>query len=241
MSSWCRRPARRGSGPIRAARVEQASSTGEILPGFMALCDVDRPVEFAHPAEFSSVSLVIPAEEVDRRNPAAAREVQAFAGVSGLGRLARQMVLTLQEERELLSETTFDVACGQLLDLVCLLAEGASDSAPTGQRAAVEAEIRRYIHQHADEHDINVAGIARALGWSRRYIQEVLKDAGTTSRDLIREERLRVARTRLSSAGWAGQSVAQIAFASGFTSHASFSTAFRQEFGITPREARKPD
>jgi AraC-like DNA-binding protein len=221
-----------------AARVEQGSSSGEIQPGIMALCDADRPVEFAHSEDFLSISLVVSAQEIDRRNPAIARTSQAFTGVSGLGRLVRQMVITLQEERREFSETTFEIACEQLLDLVCLLAEGAADTAPTGQKAAVEAEIRRYIHRHTDEHDLNVVGIAQALGWSVRYIQEVLKDASTTSRDLIREERLRVARTRLSSAGWAGLSIAQIATACGFTSHASFSTAFRQEFGMTPREAR---
>jgi AraC-like DNA-binding protein len=222
-----------------AAHVEQGSSSGEILPGFMALCDIDRPVEFAHSEDFSSISLFVPAREIDRRNPAMARKSQAFTGVSGPGRLARQMVITLQEERQQFSETAFDIACEQLLDLVCLVAEGATDSAPTEHRAAVEAEIRRYIRRHTDERDLNVASVAQALGWSTRYIQEVLKDAGATSRDLIREERLRVARTRLYSAGWARHSIAEVAYASGFTSHASFSTAFRQEFGMTPRDARK--
>jgi AraC-like DNA-binding protein len=222
-----------------AAHVEQGLSSGEILPGLMALCDIDRPVEFAHSEDFSSISVVVPAREIDRRNPAMARKSQAFTGVSGLGRLARQMAITLQEERQQFSETAFDIACEQLLDLICLVAEGATDSAPAEQRAAVEAEIRRYIRRHTDDRDLNVASVARALGWSTRYIQEVLKNAGTTSRDLIREERLRVARSRLSSAGWARHPVAQIASASGFTSHASFSTAFRQEFGMTPRDARK--
>jgi AraC-like DNA-binding protein len=222
-----------------SARMEQGSSSGEILPGFMALCEIDRPLQFAHTTDFSSISLVVPMQEIERRNPALIRAPQAFAGVSGLGRLARQMVVTLQEERREFSETAFDIACEQLLDLVCLVADGAADSAPTGQRAAVLAEIRRYIRRHADEHDLSVAGIARDLGWSKRHIQEVLKDVGTTSRDLIREERLRLARTRLSSAGWAERSVAQIAYASGFTSHASFSTAFRQEYGLTPSDVRK--
>jgi AraC-like DNA-binding protein len=205
----------------------------------MALCEIDRPVRFAHSVDFSSISLVVPAQEVDRRNPRMARKSHAFTGVSGLGRLARQMVITLQEERRQFSQTTFDIACEHLLDLICLVAEGATDSAPTEQWAAVEVEVRSYIHRHTDERDLNVASIARALGWSTRYIQGVLKEAGTTSRDLIREERLRMARTRLSNTGWAGLSVAEIAFVSGFTSHASFSTAFRQEFGMTPREARK--
>jgi AraC-like DNA-binding protein len=222
-----------------AGSVEQGSSSAEILPGFMGLCAIDRPVEVAHSNDFSSISLVVPTQEVDRRNPAMAGKSQILTGVSGLGRLARQMVITMQEERRHFSETTFDIACEQLLDLICLVAEGATDSAPAEHRAAVEAEVRRYIHRHTDDRDLNVASIARALGWSIRYIQAVFKDAGTTSRDLIREERLRVARTRLSSEGWTRFSVAEIAYASGFTSHASFSTAFRQEFGMTPRDARK--
>lgn len=221
-----------------AARVAQGPSSGEIGPGFMALCDADRPVAFGHGEDFLSVALIVPRQEVDRRSPATARNSQVVNGVSGLGRVIRQMVITLQEEREQFTETTFDRTCEQLLDLVCLAAEGATDSAPAQQRATVEAEIRRYVRLHACDRDLNVAGIARALGWSTRYIQDVLQAADTTSRDLIRAERLHLARTRLASASWAGHSIAQITYSCGFGSHASFSTAFRQEFGMTPRDAR---
>lgn len=219
-----------------AARVAQGRSSGEIKPGFMGLCDMDRPVAFAHDDDFVSIALIVPGKEVDRRGMAAARESQVFSGVSGLGRVIRQMVTTLQEECERLPETVFDLACEHLLDLVCLAAGGATDSAPAEQRATVEAEIRRHV-RHACDPDLNVAGIARALGWSTRYIQEVLKAADTTSRDLIRRERLHLARTRLASASWAGHSISEIAYSCGFGSHASFSTAFRQEFGMTPRDA----
>jgi AraC-like DNA-binding protein len=221
------------------ARVEQGPSAGEIGPGFLALCDADRPVAFGHGEDFLSVALIVPRQEIDRRDPAAARNPQVLGGVSGLGRVIRQMVIALQEEREEFSETTFDSTCEHLLDLVCLAADGATDSAPAQQRATVEAEIRRYVRRHAGDHDLNVAGIARALGWSTRYIQDVLQAADTTSRDLIRAERLHLARTRLASANWAGHSIAQITYSCGFGSHASFSTAFRQEFGMTPRDARK--
>ncbi|MFF3559545.1 AraC family transcriptional regulator [Streptomyces sp. NPDC002574] len=220
------------------ARVEQGSSSGEIHPGSMALCDIDRPMFFAHDDRFRSIALIVPGQGVAGRSPAVAREPQVISGGSGLGRVIRTMVGTLQEEREQLSEISFDFACERLLDLVCLAAEGASDSAPAGQRATVEAEVRRYIRRHAGDGDLDVVGIARALGWSPRYIQQVLQAAGTTSRDLIRRERLHLARTRLASAGWAGHSIAQIAHACGFGSHASFSTAFRREFGMSPRDAR---
>jgi AraC-like DNA-binding protein len=149
------------------------------------------------------------------------------------------MITTLHEERRQLTEASFDFAADQLLDLVLFAADGAADAAPLDQRARVEAEIRQYIRRHAEDPDLNIVAIARALGWSARYLQDVLNAADTTARDLIRSERLLLARSRLTSAGWAESSIAQIAHACGFTSQASFATAYRREFGQAPREARR--
>jgi AraC-like DNA-binding protein len=180
-----------------SAWVEQGGASGEIGPGVMALCDIDRPLTFAHGPDLRSISLIVTGRNLSARSPLAAGGPQLLSGDRGLGRVVRQLTTTLHEEREHLSETTFDIACDRLLDLVCLAVEGGVDSAPTGQRATVEAAIRRYIREHASDRDLDVVGIARALGWSARYVQQVLQAAGTTSRDLIRRERLNVARTRL--------------------------------------------
>lgn len=145
------------------AWVEQGPSSGEIGPGAMVLCDIDRPLAFAHDASFLSVAFIVRAQDVATRSPAATREPVMLDGSTGLGRVVRQLVATLQEEREQFSETTFDIACDRLLDLVCLAAEGSADSAPGGQRALVEAEIRRYIRQHACDADLDVTRIAQAL------------------------------------------------------------------------------
>ncbi len=221
-----------------SAVVEHGAGSSEIRPGSLALCDIDRPFRFAHGEDFLSVAVIAPAAVLDRRGPAVAGRPRLFDGTAGLGRLIRQTVITMQEERERLSEIPFDLACEQLLDLVCLAADGAGDSAPVAQRTRVEAQIRRYVRGHAGEPGLSVTGIARALGWSARYLQTVLQAAGTTSRDLIRSERLRLARTRLTSAAWDDRSIAQIAYASGFASHAAFTSAYRREFGTTPRETR---
>lgn len=221
------------------ARVEQGSAAAEIGPGTLALCEIDRPVTFAHDDDFVSIALIVPGSEIERRSPAAARKPPAFSGASGLGRLIRRMAATLHEEREQLTEEAFDFAGDQLLDLVLFAADGGADSAPADQRARVEAQVRHYVRRHAGERELTIVGIARGLGWSARYLQEVLKAADTTSRDLIRSERLRLARSLLASPGWADRSIAQIAAASGFASHATFTTAHRQEFGETPRDYRR--
>ncbi|GHB67360.1 hypothetical protein GCM10010306_071360 [Streptomyces umbrinus] len=221
------------------AWVEQGASSGEIGPGSMVLCDIDRPLTFAHGDDLVGLSFLMPGQNVAGRSPVAAEGPHMLSGAGGLGRVVRQLTTTLHEERDQLSESTFDIACDRLLDLVCLAAEGGNDSAPTGQRATVEAAIRSYIREHACDRDLDVVGVARALGWSARYVQQVLQAANTTSRDLIRRERLNVARSRLASASWSTYSIAEIAHSCGFGSHASFATAFRSEFGMTPREARR--
>ncbi|MEV2192022.1 AraC family transcriptional regulator [Streptomyces phaeochromogenes] len=221
------------------AWVEQGASSGEIGPGSMVLCDIDRPLTFAHGDDLVGLSFLMPGQNVAGRSPVAAEGPHMLSGASGLGRVVRQLTTALHEERDQLSESTFDIACDRLLDLVCLAAEGCNDSAPTGQRATVEAAIRSYIREHACDRDLDVVGVARALGWSARYVQQVLQAANTTSRDLIRRERLNVARSRLASASWSTYSIAEIAHSCGFGSHASFATAFRSEFGMTPREARR--
>nr|WP_269327253.1 AraC family transcriptional regulator [Kineosporia mesophila] len=222
-----------------AARVEQGPASGEIGPGSLALCEIDRPVGLAHGLDFTSIAVIVPAEEIERRSPAAVRRPPALDGLSGVGRLIRQMITTLHQERRQLAEASFDFAADQLLDLVLFAADGAGDAAPLDQRARVEAEIRLYIRRHAAEPDLNIVVVARALGWSARYLQDVLNAAGTTARDLIRSERLLLARSRLTSAGWAECSIAQVAHSCGFTSQASFATVYRREFGRSPREARR--
>jgi AraC-like DNA-binding protein len=220
------------------AWTEQGSESIRLTPGLMALCDIDRPFRFTHDESFLSLSLIVPEQRVAQRSRVAVRGPHLIGASGGLGRLIRQMVTTLHEEREQLTQPTFDGACDRLLDLVCLAAEGQTGTAPVGHRAAVEASIRQYVRAHADEESLDVRAIAASLGWSPRYVQQVLQAAGTTARDLIRSERLRLARARLGGGAWGAMSIAQIAASCGFSSHSAFSTAFRAEFGMTPSEAR---
>jgi AraC-like DNA-binding protein len=219
-------------------QVEQGSDTAEIRPGTMVLCDLDRPLNFAHGDDFLSVAFIVPPDDVAARSRAAARESQMLDGNTGLGRIVRQLATTMQQECGSLTGAAFDLACDRLLDLVCLAAEGDTAAAPAGQRATVEAEIQRYVRRQASDPDLDVTSIGRSLGWSTRYIQQVLQAANTTPRDLIRRERLLLARSRLASADWASSSIARIAQSCGFGSHATFTTAFRAEFGMAPRDAR---
>lgn len=213
------------------AIVEQGSASAELRPGSMALCDVDRPLTFAHGTDFRSVSFIMAADR--------APEPFLLDASGGLGRLVQGMVHTLHEEHGRMTRLAFDQAGDSLVELLAMVADGESDIAPGGQRATVEAAIRGYVRRHAADHDLDVTAIATALSWSPRYIQQVLRAAGTTPRELIRQERLRLARHRLSSPRWAASSIGRIAHVCGFGSQATFATAFREAYGMTPSEARR--
>ncbi|WP_033341534.1 AraC family transcriptional regulator [Catenuloplanes japonicus] len=221
-----------------SAGMEQDRAAAQLGPDAMVLCDLDRPLTFTHRDDFQSIALIVPEEAIAGRSRALTNGTRRIEAGTGLGRVVRQLITSIHQEHDLLSGAAFDLACDRLLDLVCLAAEGGSDSAPADRRTLVETEIRQYVRQHAAEPGLDVTAVARALGWSPRYLQQVLRDAGTTPRDLIRRERLLLARSRLASASWSRTSIAGIARACGFGSHASFTTAFRAEFGVAPRDAR---
>jgi len=224
-----------------SAATEQDRTWGELRPGHMALVDADRPFRFRHDAAFRSVAFIVPAAEVIGRAPATKHGATLLDATRGLGRVVQEMVRTLHEEQHDMTLVAFDRACDSLLDLVGLAADGLLRTAPPSQRTTVEAEIRWHVRAHAADPTLDVTGIAHELGWSPRYIQQIMREAGTTPRELIRHERLRLARSRLSSPRWATRSIGQIAQACGFGSQAVFATAFRQLYAMTPSEARSSD
>ncbi|WP_269322866.1 helix-turn-helix domain-containing protein [Nocardia carnea] len=77
------------------------------------------------------------------------------------------------------------------------------------------------------------------MGWSVRQIQLAFRAAGATPSEVIREERLRLARERLRNPAYRQRSITDIATGSGFDSVSSFTKAFHRRFGSTPGQIRE--
>lgn len=224
--------------PLRGQAMVTADGTTAPLPaGSAVLCDIDRPLHFSHGKDFESIALVVPQPEVAGRDRGLEAAPAIIDTSKGVGALVRQLAVSLYDERHALDQQAFDASCDGLLDLAALAALGAG-RAPEAQQASVADAVRGYVRAHAHEPDLDVHRVARALGWSARHVQGVLQAEDTTARDLIRSQRLELARTRLASRQWAEVTVADIASASGFSTHSMFSTAFRAEFGLTPSAVR---
>jgi AraC-like DNA-binding protein len=209
-----------------------------LRPGSAMLVDVNSPFEYLIRPGTEQLVLNIPRREVDERLNRSAPAAEMIDLTRGLGRVVRDLLIGLWAEREHLSGTQFDAACDRLVELVCMAALGDNRVGSPDQMDAVESAVRRYVRDHAADPQLSGRDVAHALGWSLRQVQLVLQRAGTTPSELIREERLRLARERLTNPVYRDLTIGSLAGLCGFSSNRAFSTAFRQRYGMTPREFR---
>lgn len=136
------------------------------------------------------------------------------------------MLTGLHEEREHLTDPEFNAVSDRVVELVCMLTAGDDRPDAPGQLGEVEAMVRRYVRDHVADPHLTGTAVAHALGWSLRQIQLALQKAGTTPRELIREERLRLVRDRLLCAECDHMTITDLAYSVGFSSASALSTAF---------------
>ncbi|MGE0226631.1 MAG: AraC family transcriptional regulator [Acetobacteraceae bacterium] len=108
-----------------------------------------------------------------------------------------------------------------------------------GTRAAQQARILAYVHDHLADPDLDARTIARALRMSPRYVRELLRAAGATLRGLLLTQRLERCREELQDPLRRHRPVSDIAFDWGFNSAAHFTRVFRARYGVPPARYRR--
>ena len=165
---------------------------------------------------------------------------RTFDGHAGCARLALDYFVSLNQQVEEMSEAEFAFGCNQLTSLFSLAFDGMADvqSAETTVQNALLGRMKQYIRGQITNPELSAALIAQAFKITPRYVQMLFKNVGTTVRDYVRDLRLEYSRNLLESPLQRSRSITEIAFDSGFSSSAHFSTAFREKYGLSPREAR---
>ncbi|WP_227979108.1 helix-turn-helix domain-containing protein [Nocardia spumae] len=154
---------------------------------------------------------------------------------SGLGRVVQGMLATTLAGQSNLTTPQFDAVCDRITELLCLMLVDDIGPQPDHLAETVEA-IRKFVREHIGSGDVRLPAVARELGWSPRQLRSVLHQSGTTYRELRRTESLRAARDLLARPE--PRSIAEVAARCGFTS-TGFSTAFKAEYGETPRDFQR--
>jgi AraC family transcriptional regulator len=96
--------------------------------------------------------------------------------------------------------------------------------------------IKRYIHEHIDE-PLNREILAGVAGFSVPHFHRVFTgQVGENIAGYIRRVRMERAGRKLRMGA---VDITEVALAAGYDTHAAFSKAFKQQFGISPREFRQ--
>lgn len=205
-------------------------------PGKASLFTQYQPFDM-RVGDFSGLVLKMPYQQIaDRTGIKEPLEV-TFDINTGLARLVADMMKGLYDQRHHLTHREFNAGCDRLVELMCLGVVG--EATPTaGYAGEIESALRQYVCKHSASPDLSLATVAGALGWSPRRLQEVMRQAGTSYRELVREARLECARNLLSNGYRHRVTIADVAYRCGFSSASLLSTVFRQRYGETPREYR---
>jgi AraC-like DNA-binding protein len=101
---------------------------------------------------------------------------------------------------------------------------------------------RRAIFEHIDRNladpELGIGSIARAFSISSRTIHKLFEGEAQTAARLIWDRRLERCREEMADPAMASRSITEIAHLWGFSDSQHFSRAFKQRFGVTPRDYR---
>lgn len=133
-----------------------------------------------------------------------------------------------------------------ILDLMCLMLETPSCASPreSCRESLLSVTFNRgldFITANFRDSELTPEDLATALRVSTRYVHKVFQAHGTTFGKEVLMARLAES-DRLLKGGVSGRfkpsSMADIAYASGFSSQSYFSARFKDHYGVTPSEFR---
>lgn len=132
--------------------------------------------------------------------------------------------------------------CGQLaadfmLDLVAFSLAKALESTTlrvSSSKAMTILEIRATIKSRLADPDLDAQSIAKAVGLSVRYANNILASQDTSIARLILRERLEKCRQALEDPLQLRRSVSEVAFAWGFSDLTHFGRCFKKVYGMSP-------
>ena len=130
-----------------------------------------------------------------------------------------------------------------LVDLVALGLGARGDPSEIaltrGLRAMRLHDILAAIKSGFHDPALSSQSVARRLGLSRRYVNDLLAESGSSFAERVLEMRLLKARVMLKDAGHDRLKVSEIAWTCGFNEVPYFNRRFRHRFAMTPTDLRE--
>jgi len=226
-----------------ACGVEQGGCQSILDAGDCILVDSTRPLLFSFGGRLSNhVSLHLPRQTMYAAGRASFEVAQKIEAADPMAVVLRALIAKLMAG---------PVAPGALPQLQELLfnavRQAFSLNAAQTLHGAADTTVKRLelagmlIDRNLTEAELGVHWLAQRLGVSIRTLQDDFRALGQTCTAVIRDRRLRLARERVEQARRrrSGETIAEIAYSTGFNDISYFNRSFRELFGCAPGDLLK--
>jgi len=221
------------------AVLSQRNSEAFLEPGDMALIDSGYPSEFAYDGFMRQISLHIPRQTLESCTPdRRIKEARTISGANGMGAVIKGFLGSTYNEAYHINEHDFSTVREVLLNLLGATLRGHDPVRSLDIKVRQVAQIRKVIEQNLTDPDLSPTMVAGICGLSARHLHRLFRAEGVSFGEWVRRRRLSEARRQLADKRFSEQSIIRIAFHWGFNDAAHFSRAFKDEFGLSPRQYR---
>ncbi|CCD85928.1 putative Transcriptional regulatory protein, AraC/XylS family (modular protein) [Bradyrhizobium sp. ORS 285] len=214
-----------------------------IRSGEFAIYDTTRTYELQFDAAFRQTVFKLPREMLQRRIGATeAVTAITFGADSPLQPLAYDFIIKLCERADHIGTEHAERLADQAADLVAMTLAERLRTQPlpaSSHRAALLYRIKAHVRTRLSDSDLSLPEVARELGLSPRYVNDLFSDEQLSFQRFLLAERLKQCHRDLATPALAPRQISEIAFSWGFNDLSHFGRVFREQFGMTPREWRR--
>jgi len=217
--------------------------TTQLKPGDVVYGPSGMDATLRLESDFELLLVNVPRIALDHRLLAPrALTIGRFSAAAGPGHVFSGLLrATARALADLTSEQLAPIELAIPEFLLTLLAhEGspASQGGVGGARARHRQRLHQLIESRLGDPDLTLRAVARDDGTSTRTLQKLFESMGESFTGYVRDRRLDRCRQDLASPAAAALSISDICLRWGFNSSSYFSRAFKDRFGVPPREYR---
>jgi AraC family transcriptional regulator, positive regulator of tynA and feaB len=216
--------------------VEQDGRRSLVGPGQFTVVDTTTPYSTTFDGPWEMLSYRLPRTLLGGRMDAVRQVTGTTWDTTGLGSVVSAVMASTWDLVSPADAATAQVEQALVAAFGAALAQRAGEPADRHER--LRSEIGREIERGLFDPDLTVATVSRRLGISPRTLHAAVSAGGETFAATVRRRRLEHAAVRLADRG-SRATITEIAADATFDGPASFSRAFRRQFGMTPSDARR--
>ncbi|MEY2890286.1 MAG: hypothetical protein RJA98_194 [Pseudomonadota bacterium] len=215
----------------------QRGHCAKMQGGEMLVYDARYPYLVGGAPEFDLIHVDIPIDMfVQRLGRSELRKPVQVSGADGAHRLYLRQLTTLLQGT-LAGGAVDDSLDHQVCDLLrALMGLGRGDGGLSALCATHLMAAKDWLEQHLSDEGLRATDVALVLGISERHLRRLFAAQDSSFADYLLTRRLDSARQSLQDPVQRSATVAETAYRFGFSSHAHFSRAFKQRYGLSPSD-----